>query len=146
MSINSEVEAQPEVVLKGKYKVVFKGHLLPGYDMERVVANIVQLTKIPAEKITRKFFNGKVVIIRRAHDITHAQKLQQLFTDAGLEVFILRDTRQDDEQQQDVASGDAFSDKKIQMQNFLMDNKQRVQKFMRHNKQRVQKFIRNKKK
>ncbi|MCP3851874.1 MAG: hypothetical protein GY694_16815 [Gammaproteobacteria bacterium] len=79
---------------RGEYKVVFKGKLLPGFDKARVVANIVQLTKLPPEKIEKKFFSGKVVIIRRAHDKPHAQKLQQLFTKAGLEVFILIDETQ----------------------------------------------------
>ncbi|MCW8930423.1 MAG: hypothetical protein OQL19_09320 [Gammaproteobacteria bacterium] len=79
---------------RGEYKVVFKGKLLPGFDMEQVVNNIVQLTKLPQEKIEQKFFSGKVVIIRRAHDASHAQKLQQLFTNAGLEVFILKDETQ----------------------------------------------------
>jgi len=80
---------------RGEYKVVFKGKLLPDFDKAQVVANIVQLTKLPPEKIEKKFFSGKVVIIRRAHDKPHAQKLQQLFTKAGLEVFILKDTTQD---------------------------------------------------
>jgi len=77
---------------RGEYKVIFKGCLLAGFDRQQVIDNIVQLTKLPAEKIQQKFFTGKVVIIRRAHDVKYAQKLQQLFTQAGLEVFVLRDT------------------------------------------------------
>lgn len=76
---------------RGKYKVVFKGRLRTGFDKEQVIANIVRLTKIPEEKIEQKFFSGKAVIIRRAHDEQHAQKLQQLFFSAGLEVIILKD-------------------------------------------------------
>ena len=94
-NINNAADKKPQKKTKsgprGEFKVVFKGKLLPGFDMERVIGNIVQLTKLPPEKIKKKFFSGKVVIIRRAHDEPHAQKLQQLFTNAGLEVFILRD-------------------------------------------------------
>lgn len=73
------------------YKVVFKGRLREGFSKETVIDNIVRLTKIPEQKIQQKFFSGKAVIIRRAHDLVHAQKLQQLFTQAGLEVIILKD-------------------------------------------------------
>ncbi|MCU7966425.1 MAG: hypothetical protein KZQ74_04380, partial [gamma proteobacterium symbiont of Bathyaustriella thionipta] len=97
---------------KGKYKVVFKGRLLPGYDIEQVVSNIVQLTKLPPEKIEKKFFNGKVVIIRRAHDRSHAQKLQHLFTEAGLEVLILTDVDDELIQQNELA-----------LQQFFIENK-----------------------
>ncbi len=76
---------------RGRYKVVFKGRLLNGFSKETVVENISRLTKIPEQKIQQKFFSGKAVIIRRAHDEAHAQKLQQLFTGAGLEVIILKD-------------------------------------------------------
>ena len=89
--------------LRGEYKVVFKGQLMPGFDKEKVVANIAQLTKLPPEKIEKKFFSGKVVIIRRAHDEAHAQKLQQLFTRAGLEVLILKDmTKQVNQQYKSI--------------------------------------------
>ncbi|MCU7800139.1 MAG: hypothetical protein KZQ70_08330 [gamma proteobacterium symbiont of Lucinoma myriamae] len=90
-----------EPVKKGTYKVVFKGRLLPDFDRNQVITNIAQLTKLPAEKIENKFFNGKVVIIRRAHDNSHALKLQQLFTKAGLEVFILQDVEQEEIEQDD---------------------------------------------
>lgn len=76
---------------KGHYKVVFKGRLRGGFSREQVIENISRLTKIPEQKIQQKFFSGKAVIIRRAHDQAHAQKLQQLFTQAGLEVIILKD-------------------------------------------------------
>jgi hypothetical protein len=76
---------------RGEFKVIFKGSLLPGFNKEQVIENIAQLTKLPSDKIEKKFFSGKDVIIRRAHDQAHAQKLQQLFTGAGLEVVILRD-------------------------------------------------------
>ncbi len=77
---------------RGEHKVVFKGHLLPGFDKVQVIANIVRLTKLAPEKIEKKFFSGKVVIIRRAHTDEQAKKLQKIFTKAGLEVFILKDT------------------------------------------------------
>ena len=76
---------------RGRYKVVFKGRLLDGFSKQTVVDNIARLTKISEQKIQQKFFSGKAVIIRRAHDEAHAQKLQQLFTGAGLEVIILKD-------------------------------------------------------
>ncbi|GEM_PF-2765186 len=76
---------------RGMYKVVFRGRLREGFSKETVIDNIVRLTKIPEQKIQQKFFSGKAVIIRRAHDQAHAQKLQQLFTQAGLEVIILKD-------------------------------------------------------
>ncbi len=79
---------------RGEYKVLFKGRLLDGFSKEQVVANIARLTKISEEKVEKKFFSGKAVIIRRDHDKTHAQKLQQLFTNAGLEVVILTDLAQ----------------------------------------------------
>jgi hypothetical protein len=78
--------------IKGEYKVVFKGRLLEGFDKELVIVNISRLTKVAPEKVEAKFFSGKVVIIRRAPDENQAQHLQKLFTQAGLEVFILRDT------------------------------------------------------
>lgn len=77
---------------RGEFKVVFKGLLREGFSKEQVLTNIVQLTKLPEDKIEQKFFSGKAVIIRRAHDLMHAQKLQQLFFNAGLEVVILEDT------------------------------------------------------
>ncbi len=77
---------------RGEHRVVFKGQLLPGFDKVQVIANIVRLTKLAPEKIEKKFFSGKIVIIRRAHNTEQAKKLQQLFTKAGLEVFILKDT------------------------------------------------------
>ncbi len=91
---------------RGKYKVVFKGHLLPGFNKQQVVENIARLTKLPAEKIDQKFFSGKVVIIRRAHEQSYAQKLQQLFTDAGIEVVILKD----ESRQSDIASAASGAD------------------------------------
>ncbi len=76
---------------RGMYKVVFKGHLKRGFSRATVIDNIVHLTKLPQDKIEQKFFSRKAVIIRRAHDQAHAQKLQQLFSQAGLEVMILQD-------------------------------------------------------
>ena len=73
------------------YKVIFKGRLREGFSRETVIDNIARLTKIPEQKVQQKFFSGKAVIIRRAHDLAHAQKLQQLFAQAGLEVIILKD-------------------------------------------------------
>lgn len=91
MSADKKRQKKVKSKQRGEYKVVFKGHLLPDFDKEQVVINIARLTKLPAEKIEKKFFSGKVVIIRRADDEAYAQKLQQLFTRAGLEVFILKD-------------------------------------------------------
>ena len=76
---------------RGQYRVVFKGKLLEGFSKADVIKNIARLTKISEEKIEKKFFSGKAVVIRRAHDQAHAQKLQQLFTKAGLVVIILKD-------------------------------------------------------
>ena len=75
---------------KGAYKVVFKGRLLPGFSQEQVIANISSLTKLSPEKVQSKIFCGKSVIIRRADTESHAKQLQLLFTEAGLEVVILK--------------------------------------------------------
>lgn len=83
---------------RGEYKVVFRGNLIDGFSKADVIANVARLTKIDKEKIEKKFFSGKAVIIRRAHDQAHAQKLQQLFTKAGLEVMILKDARKSEAQ------------------------------------------------
>ena len=87
MDKNDKADNKPEK--RGRYKVVFKGQLLEGFSAAQVVSNIARLTKVPEEKIRKKFFSGKTVIIHRAHDESEAQKLQQLFTTAGLEVDIV---------------------------------------------------------
>ena len=96
-SDSKKVIKRKPVKKRGEYKVVFKGLLREGFTKAQVIANIVRLTKIPEEKINQKFFSGKAVIIRRAHDETHAQKLQQLFFNAGLEVVILKDMAQQEQ-------------------------------------------------
>ncbi len=88
---NKSVKRKKSRNNRGMYKVVFKGRLREGFSRDTVIDNIVRLTKIPEQKIQQKFFSGKAVIIRRAYDLAHAQKLQQLFTQAGLEVIILKD-------------------------------------------------------
>ena len=91
LSENKSVKRKKSRKNRGMYKVIFKGRLREGFSRETVIDNIVRLTKIPEQKIQQKFFSGKAVIIRRAHDLAHAQKLQQLFSQAGLEVIILKD-------------------------------------------------------
>lgn len=91
---NKQSQKKKRPGLRGKYKVIFKGHLLPGFNKQQVVDNIARLTKVSAEKIEQKFFSGKIVIIRRAHEQAYAQKLQRLFTEAGIEVLILKDPPQ----------------------------------------------------
>ena len=49
---------------------------------------ILNLTKIPVEIITRKFFSGKTVVIRHAEDRDYAEKLQTTFTEAGIQTTI----------------------------------------------------------
>ena len=101
-SSSKKTKKQDKSQPRGEYKVVFKGNVLEGFTKEQVVANIAKLTKLPSEKIQKKFFSGKAVIIRRAHDETHAQKLQQLFTNAGLEVVILKDATRKTSQQSGI--------------------------------------------
>lgn len=140
MSVDTKVNRKIVASQRGEYKVVFKGRLLAGYNIEQVVSNIAQLTKIPAEKIENKFFNGKVVIIRRAHDMAHAQKLQQLFTEAGLEVFILRDMKKEDNennQQDELPHQGGLLDKQKQIQDFLLDNKKLIPDFVLEQKKPV---------
>lgn len=124
MEADKKSNEKNEPAKKGAYKVVFKGRLLPGFDREQVITNIAQLTKLPAEKIENKFFNGKVVIIRRAHDQTHAQKLQHLFTKAGLEVFILQDAVQEEIEQ----DAEPLMQNKMSFQRIILDIKKRFKR------------------
>ena len=120
MSLDKKREKKVKSKQRGEYKVVFKGHLLPGFDKEQVVINIARLTKLPLEKIEKKFFSGKVVIIRRAEDEAYAQKLQQLFTRAGLEVFILKDLTRQIEQNIKLPPGKSTNLKKFISRNIRL--------------------------
>ena len=130
MSIDTKVNKKTEANQKGEYKVVFKGRLLPGYNKEQVVSNIAQLTKLPTEKIEKKFFNGKVVIIRRAHDKSHAQKLQHLFTETGLEVLILRDIREEIIEEDELSPRGLLPEKQKQIEDFILANKKLIPSFV----------------
>ena len=70
------------------YKVVFRGIILPGYKQEQVIDNIHKITKIPREVIEKKFFSGKNVVIRHADTTEYAKRLQQIFSEAGIETSI----------------------------------------------------------
>jgi len=73
---------------KKKYKVLFKGVILPGFDKTEVINNIHKLTNVPIDIITRKFFSGKTVVIRHSDDEQDSAKLMQSFSDAGIETRI----------------------------------------------------------
>ena len=70
------------------FKVVFRGVILPGFEKEQVIENVHQITRIPKETITRKFFSGKTVVIRRADTQEYASRLQKTFSQAGIETYI----------------------------------------------------------
>ncbi len=70
------------------YKVSFKGVIFPGFNKEQVIDNIHDITRIPKQTISRKFFSGKTVVIRHADSQEYASRLQKTFSQAGIETYI----------------------------------------------------------
>ncbi len=82
------------------YKVSFKGVIFPGFDKEQVIDNVHDITRIPKQTISRKFFSGKTVVIRHADSQEYASRLQKTFAQAGIETYIseLTETIADEKQ------------------------------------------------
>jgi len=86
------------------YKVLFKGVILEGFDKIQVIENVHNITRIPKDIITRKFFSGKTVVIRHADSLEYAQDLQEKFAAAGIETYIETDIK--DQPSLDVSTDD----------------------------------------
>ena len=56
-----------EIMQTKHYQVIFEGHILKGYDLNRVKTNLVSLLRIDRKKIDRLFANKPSVIKRKVN-------------------------------------------------------------------------------
>lgn len=71
------------------YKIVFSGKLLPGFDYDDVVANLVSFTSMDKEK-ARKFLSvSKPSLVKKNLTKAEAEKYHALFKKAGVQLQIV---------------------------------------------------------
>jgi len=70
----------------GKYRVIFHGQMVVGYDQRQVVENLCFLTNSSRQQVLENVFSAVPVIICQTDDIELAHVYQQSFEQAGLKI------------------------------------------------------------
>ncbi len=75
------------------YSVIFMGEIITGFQKKQVIDNIMNITRLPKEKVLEKFFNEEVgrIVIKRTNDLEKARKYHGKFSRAGMAVGIQMD-------------------------------------------------------
>ncbi|MCP3852443.1 MAG: hypothetical protein GY694_19760 [Gammaproteobacteria bacterium] len=75
------------------YSVVFMGEIITGFEKQQVMSNLVNITRLPIDKVESKFFNQSAarIVIKKTNDIEKARKYHGKFSRAGMAVGIQMD-------------------------------------------------------
>jgi hypothetical protein len=75
------------------YSVIFMGEIITGFQKKQVIDNIMNITRLPKEKVLEKFFNEDVgrIVIKRTNNLEKARKYHGKFSRAGMAVGIQMD-------------------------------------------------------
>lgn len=77
--------------MEEKYRVVFSGTLQSGMDQEEVINSFMKLTKRDREQAEQFLFSGAPKLINKNLNRETAEKYQQAFSKAGLEVELVEE-------------------------------------------------------
>ena len=73
--------------MESNWKIIFKGEILPGFDLDSVKREFAQLLRLNDEQ-ARKLFAGKAVILKKELPLEKAEQYKQSFERRGIKVSL----------------------------------------------------------
>ena len=78
--------------MESNWKIIFKGEILPGFDLDSVKREFAQLLRLNDEQ-ARKLFAGKAVILKKELPLEKAEQYKQSFERRGIKVSLEQESK-----------------------------------------------------